>query len=446
MDATYPLLAVVEAHPDWGRALFMFVLLLGTALLGKIVTKIDMPEVLGEIAGGIALKAVGGAIIGSSLILAIPGDPFMSFVALLGALFLLFSVGLETSLLELKKVGPRAAAVAMIGVTIPFALAFAAAPLLFAGAVLSAYLFVAASLVATSVGITSAVFRTAGVMQSRMANTVLAAAVFDDILGLMVLAVVSAVADGGRVSVGLVSGLLAKALIFLVGSVVVGRLAAPQLSRFFSAIHTGSGMKLGVAISFMVVFAGLADVFGLEPIIGAFAAGALLEEVHFRSFEVPPVVKEMRAALAHNPSEESEASRIIDKHQEKHVEDLIKTFEYIFVPIFFVHVGTQINVGTLIKPSVLVSGAVLSIVGILGKLAAGLAAVKGERMATGWAMVPRGEVGLVFAAAGLSAGVLTDEMYASIILMVVVTTTAGVLAVRQTARRFQAVEPGVAAA
>jgi Kef-type K+ transport system membrane component KefB len=407
----------------FGVVFLMLAVVLLAGKLGNVVEKYGQPSVIGDLSAGIVLSALG--YFGWRLVPEISQNPIIAFLAALGAVLLLFGIGLETRIIEMKQVGLSATMVAALGVVVPFVLgAIILGPLLFPGVGEKAHMFIGAAMVATSVGITASIFKSLGIHQRRAAKTVLGAAVIDDVLGLIVLAVVSALVAGGQVSGAMIAILIAKSFGFLGGALIIGKLTAKPISRLLSRIHTGSGMKVTLAVGFAFIFAWLAELFGLEPIIGAFAAGLLLEEVHFRSFQVPAVVKELREALVDDPEEKTAASRIIRKHQEKHVEDLINNIGLIFIPVFFVYTGMQINFGSLLQPKLYLLALILSIAAIAGKVISGIAA-KGnleEKLLVGVAMVPRGEVGLIFAATGKSLGAINDEMFSVIILMVVITT------------------------
>lgn len=402
----------------FGIVFAMFALVLIAGKLGNIVEKYGQPAVIGELLAGIALAAAG--YFGWDFISEIIDNEIIAYLAQFGALLLLFSIGLESNMKEMKKVGLRALIVALIGVTVPFILGtFVLGPLFFGDESSNARLFLGASLVATSVGITASVFRTLKLTKSRAAQTVLGAAIIDDVLGLIVLAVVSALVTGGELTPGLVAELTIKSFGFLGGALLLGTLIAKPISKGLSKIHTGIGMKLTLAIGFALLFGYLAELFGLEPIIGAFAAGLLLDAVHFESFSDPEIIEDIK----HLEKDESVAS-IIKKHRHAHVEDLINSIGLIFIPVFFVYTGMQIDFGSLLQPKLYVIAIIIALVAVLAKFVAGIAAQgsKTEKMLVGFSMVPRGEVGLIFAATGASLGVLSSELFSTIVLVVILTT------------------------
>ena len=177
-------------------------------------------------------------------------------------------------------------------------------------------------------------------MQIPEAQIILGAAVIDDVMGLIILAVVSAIVTVGAVGLGVIGWITAKAILFLVGAIVVGQLAAPRIGRLFSKIHTGVGMKFTLAISFGLVFAYVAQKIGLAPIVGAFAAGLVLDPVHFHYFKDPKVVSDVKeAAEQTDPGLKERLSQILHLHSHRHIEDIIEPLGLFLVPIFFVLTG-----------------------------------------------------------------------------------------------------------
>lgn len=406
----------------FGIVFAMFALVLVVGKLGNFVEKYGQPAVIGELLAGVALSALG--YFGWGFIDDIRANEIIAYLAQFGAVLLLFSIGLESNIKEMKKVGVRALVVALIGVVVPFTLGlFLLGPIFFSDADSNAKLFLAASLVATSVGITASVFRSLKLTKSRAAQTVLGAAVIDDVLGLIVLAIVSALASGGSLSAGLVLELAIKSFGFLAGSLIIGKLTAPYISKFFSKIHTGIGMKLTLAVGFALLFGYMAELFGLEPIIGAFAAGLLLDAVHFESFSDPEILEDLKY-LEKDEKHGLSMADLIKKHRHTHVEDLINSIGLIFIPVFFVYTGMQIDFASLLQPKLYLVAAVISLFAIASKLVAGIGAEgsKYEKLLVGFSMVPRGEVGLIFAATGASLGVLTNEIFSTIVLVVIITT------------------------
>ena len=402
--------------------LLWIALILAAAKLSSLVERFGQPSVLGELLIGVLLGNL--ALLGFHYFEPIKSDPFIPFLAELGVIILLFQVGLESNIQQMKKVGARAFAVATVGVVLPFVLGtFVVGPWLLPNLSMNAYLFLGAALTATSVGITARVFMDLGKLKMPEAQIVLGAAVIDDVMGLIILAVVSAVVTLGAVSIGAVSLIVAKAVLFLVGAIVIGQFSAPFIGRYLSKIHSGEGMKLTMAICFALIFSYLAGVIGLAPIVGAFAAGLVLDAVHFKSFKKPEISEalEKEASIISQPSQEK-LLKLADEHTEKHVEELIKPLAHFLVPIFFVVTGMNVKLETLFDLRILGVALGITAIAFVGKYFAGFVAGKVNKNIVGFGMVPRGEVGLIFATIGKTLGVISDEIFSIIVIMVILTT------------------------
>ncbi len=416
-----------EATGHGGGAVetFMWIaVILVLAKLSGLVEKIGQPSVLGELVMGVVIGNLG--LLGLHWFDPIMGNEIIHFLSELGVVILLFQIGLESNISDMKKVGAKAGSVAIIGVIAPFVLGtYVVGPWLLPGLDSTAYLFLGASLTATSVGITARVFQELGKLKIKEAQIVLGAAVIDDVLGLIILAIVSAIATLGMVSIGAIGVIAAKAILFLVGAIVIGQFAAPHLGKAFSKIHAGVGMKFTFAIAFGLLLAYFADMFGLAAIVGAFAAGLILDPVHFKYFKDPKVVKDIKDAVDELGNEEATAclNKVIHKHSHSHIEDIIEPLALFLVPIFFIVTGMAVNLETLKDPKIVLVALAITLVAVLGKLVAGYFAGKGVNKALiGFGMVPRGEVGLIFASIGMGLGVISDEVFSIIVIMVILTT------------------------
>lgn len=410
-------------HGDIAITFVLLAVLLIAAKLGGAIERLGQPGVLGEIGAGIALS--GLAFLGADILLDARHSEILAFIAELGAVILLFQIGLESNIGKMAKVGVNALLVAVIGATIPFAVgAWVLGPLFFPEAALASHLFLGAALVATSVGITAYVFQAMGMSKTRPAQVVLGAAVIDDVLGLLVLAIVSAIASGGTVTPEMVGILSLKAFGFLGLAVLLGGLLARTLSRGFSAINTGVGMKLALALGFALSYAYAATLVGLAPIVGAFAAGLVLDAVHFNSFQLPAIAHDLKRLRGFDKEEKEKIDALIEKHEHGHVEDLVQNIGLLLVPVFFVYTGLQIDFASLLNPQLYLVAGVITVIAVLGKMAAGLGARGGlmERLLVGVSMVPRGEVGLIFASTGMALGAISSDMFSVIILVIIGTT------------------------
>ena len=404
--------------------LWLAVIILSARFFAPLAQKVGFPAVLGELLLGVFLGNLG--LLGIGYFDSIAKDPIIMFMAELGVIILLLQIGLETRLGDLVSVGVRASAVGMVGIVVPFVLgAFVVGPMLLPGKDFNAYLFLGATLAATSVGITGRVFRDLGQLKMPEAQIVLGAAVIDDVLGLVILAVVSSLVQAGSVSFGQVGMIIGEAVLFLGGSIVIGRAIAPHLMRWVSRLDDSHSMLFSMVLAIGLLMAWLAHAVGLAPIIGAFAAGLLFEPVFLKEFETPKVVQDIEPLLRDGipASRQDQIRSVLKRHTSHQHEHMIEPIGYFFVPVFFVLTGMQVDLATLSDPKTVMVALGVTAAAVLGKLVAGFAAGKGKNpWVVGWGMVPRGEVGLIFAMVGKSLGVMSETMFSVIVIMVILTT------------------------
>ena len=314
-----------------------------------------------------------------------------------GIIFLLFLVGIETSVDEMRKVGPNSSRVAVLGVLLPFVLGMVASWLLLEDAELHTSMFLGATLAATSVGITAMVLQEMKMEKTEIAHIILGAAVIDDILGLLMLAIISGIVITGSIDLIHISITIIIATLFLASTIYIGPYFIRLIVRLFCRLDIVEA-KMFVSYLFVMVMAWMANLAGLATIIGAFAAGLILQDAYFESWDD-------------------------DRKCPVTIKDLIMPLEVILVPIFFVLMGLQVKLEMFLQKDVMILAAGLLVAAIVGKVLSGFGAfgVK-NHMAIGIGMMPRGEVGLIFAAIGKSLGVLDDALFSAVVLMVVVTT------------------------
>jgi Kef-type K+ transport system membrane component KefB len=365
--------------------LTLIAIFVAAKVCGEIAERFRQPAVLGEIIGGIAVGISG-------LRLVDPKNETIHLLAELGVILLLFLIGLETDLRTLLAVGGRAMAVAAVGVALPFVGGYACGAWLGLPDLVS--VFLGAAMTATSVGITARVLSDLGHLRDPESQIILGAAVVDDIIGIILLTLLGTLARGGELSAGGVTRVVLVAFGFVALAIAVGSKLAPFLIRAIERINVARGLFFA-SIVFAFVLAYLADVVGSAVIIGSFAAGLVLART--------------------------------DKARE--IEREVHDVAQFFVPVFFVVVGAAIDLTTIspFDPATrrfLLIGLALTALGVLGKVAAGYVAWgKGiRRLVIGVGMVPRGEVGLIFAQIGLAGGLLTGGLYSAVALMVMLTT------------------------
>lgn len=375
------LLATAAGTHEFSSLLLSLVaVLVATKALGELAQRIDQPSVLGELVAGVLL---GGSVLG----LLDPRDPTVSALAELGVIVLLFEIGLHTDLRALARVGKPATVVALVGVALPFALGYAAARGMGLGAVPA--LVGGAALTATSIGISARVLSDLGRLDTPEGQIVLGAAVLDDVVGLIILSVISGIVGGEAVTAVGVARTTGVALGFAAIAIVLGTLTIPPLFRLVERVR-GTGTLGIIALAFAFALAYLADIAGSALIVGAFAAGLVLHPT--------PQRREIEAATT--------------------------SLGHFFVPIFFASVGASVDLRALADRDALAMGALFIGVGVAGKVAAGYAPwwFRGNKLLIGVAMVPRGEVGLIFAQMGLATAAIGAGEFGALMLMVLATT------------------------
>ncbi len=381
----------------------LIVILAAAKLGGAFFERFHQPAVLGELVLGVVLGNL--ALVGFHGLDFLKDSPGLEVLAELGVILLLFDVGLESNIDEMKSVGLSSFVVAVMGVIAPFFLGWGVSAVMIPGEPLMVHIFIGATLCATSVGITARVLTDLGQVHKRESKIILGAAVIDDVLGLVILAVVTGIITAAQTGTSLSSlsvlWIVAKAVLFLGGAIFVGTWMSPHMFRLASRLRI-QGMLLTVALVFCFLLAYIANKLDLATIVGAFAAGLILDEVHYRDF--------------------------LDRGEHS-IEELLHPIYIFLVPIFFVRMGVRVDLSTFGQGDVLGFAALLSLAAVLGKMVcAGGVLEKGlDRTSVAVGMVPRGEVGLIFAAIGEGLRfhgerVISPEVYSAVVIMVIVTT------------------------
>lgn len=383
--------------------LSLIVIYVSARILGELAVRLGQPAVLGELLAGVL---VGGSLLGW-----VEATQPLTLLGEIGVMLLLFEIGLESDLQSFLRVGKTAALVATIGVTVPFALGYLLGLALHLSQLQA--VFVGATLTATSIAISARTLTELGRLKTAEGQIILGAAVIDDMLGLIVLSIVISLAMSGTVSwleVGWTAGL---AVSLLAAAMLVGTRYAHRLSRLLSLMHV-RGSLIVASVTFALTLGYLAGLLHLAPLIGAFAAGLVLART---------------------------------EHQ-AHIGDAIKPVADVFIPIFFVLVGMAVDLRRLNPlqeenwPVLFLAGG-LGIVAVLGKLAAGLgvAGGKADRWVVGIGMLPRGEVGLIFAGTGLAQRIIGEGEYGAILLVVALTTFVSPILLKWRCARWRPLSP-----
>ncbi|HEX8499115.1 MAG TPA: cation:proton antiporter [Pyrinomonadaceae bacterium] len=391
---------------------------------GELFERLNQPAVLGELTAGMAVGAL--ALAGFGGVEQLRANAVIGALAELGVIILLFEVGLESNIAEMLEVGWSSLLVAVAGVVAPFFLGWGVSYYFLPDEPTLAHVFIGATLCATSVGITARVLRDLGRLRTRESRIILGAAVIDDVLGLLILAVVAgairASAAGGTLSALDVAYIAAASAAFLVGAVAVGHFVVPHLFRGAGRLQS-RGVLLSFSLAFCFLMAWAAAGVGLAPIVGAFAAGLVLDEAHFELF---------------------------NSRGEQQLHDLLAPVGATLVPVFFVLMGMRVDLSAFARLELLGLAAALTAAAVVGKQVCSLAvAERGvNRLAVGLGMIPRGEVGLIFAgigtslalpnARGVSAPVVGPATFGAVVIMVIVTTLVTPPALKWSLRRTPA--------
>ena len=379
------------------------VILVVAKLGGELLARLGQPAVLGELAGGILLGSL--SLFGVAWVERLRADAVVAALAEIGVIILLFEVGLESNVREMMSVGWSALLVSTLGVLATFALGYGASSLFLRDAPALAHVFVAATLCATSVGITARVLRDLGRLKTREASVILGAAVIDDVMSLLVLSVVAgairAAASGQTLALAEVGIIALKAVAFLAAALVAGHYVVPPLFRGAGRFEV-RGVLVASAVAFCFLLAWASSLVGLAPIIGAFATGLVLEEVHFESFA---------------------------RRGERTLAELLAPVGALLVPIFFVLMGMKVDLREFARLEAVGFALVLTAAAVLGKQACALGVGRGvNRLAVGVGMMPRGEVSLIFVGVGATLAlpggraVVGAATFGAVVIMVVVTT------------------------
>jgi Na+:H+ antiporter len=406
-------------HGDpFATLILSLALILATAKIGgHVFARIGQPPVLGELGAGVLLGNLTFA--GFSGLESLKSDAALDTLAQLGAILLLFQVGLESTVAQMLEVGPSSFFVATLGVIGPFILGWGVGAWLLPDASIYTHIFLGATLTATSVGITARVLKDLGRSQSAEARIILGAAVVDDVQGLVILAVVTGIMtaanQGVALSYGAIAVVVLKATVFLFGSLALSVHVTPRLFSLASKLEA-SGVLLAFGLAFCFALAGLASVIGLAPIVGAFAAGLVLEDLHARNFVT---------------------------RGERSLEHLVEPIASFLAPIFFVLMGVRTDLHAFVQPGVLGFATMLTLAAVAGKQLCALGVVgKGyDRLSVGIGMTPRGEVGLIFANIGLTLAVagkriVDQNVFSAVVIMVIATTIITPAALKWSFERF----------
>lgn len=413
-----------SAHQnDTSWILLAVAIIISGAAFSWIIKKIGFPAVMGELVLGMLLAVFGhyhfwhwdSAI----------SHPILAWLAELGSILLLFEIGLESQVKDLLVVGKHGIVAALIGVIAPFLLGYFVGMLFFPQVGYQLYLFLGATLAATSTGISVRVFKDLGILKNPACQIVLTASIIDDIVGLIILSMVSGLIIAGSMSVSTLGGILLNVGVFFILAFVIASKVTPFLISWFLKINDEDSMVMILLIAFGLFWAWIANSIGLAPIIGSFVAGLILDEVFFSRVRKPKWFHELDSLIApENRAKYQQLLKVNLGYEQSHyLISLVKPFNYVLVPFFFVYAGMQVDLIAVASWNTLIFGGVLSVVAVCGKVICGIFLPKSvNRWIVGIGMIPRGEIGLIFALTGRQLGVFSQEIFAGVLIMVVITS------------------------
>ncbi|MDY6958379.1 MAG: cation:proton antiporter [Halobacteriota archaeon] len=380
-----------------GVLLELLVIIVAAKVGGEFAKRMKQPEVLGEL--------LVGVFIGYTALMS-PDEPILTILAELGIILFLFHVGLDSNIDELMKMGRTSLSVACIGVAVPFVLGYLAALMLFGDSIMA--IFIGATLTSTSISIPAMVLTDLGKLTTDESKVIIGAAVIDDVIGLLILTIIVPVLNSEAISYFDILTTAVTAILFLAGSLVIGKKLAPHVISMLGKVKT-SGITVVAAFAFTLSLALVADFFGLAPVLGGFFAGLILAQSRNRDD-----IYEQTAPLTE-----------------------------LFTPVFFVMMGTVIGVETLNADAIQIA-LLITVVAIMGKLSSGLGAIgtKLNKMTIGSGMVSRGEIALIFISFGLAQGVISPTVYSGMVIMVILTTIVAPMFLKITLDEDDACEKG----
>ena len=403
----HPLERHTMGHPVPEHILPYFGFIMLAAVAAMAVTRFKQPPVLGQILIGSLIAIL--AHFKLPFFTSVVHNDTIAFMAELGSIFLLFEIGLESDIGEISHAGAHAILVALTGIIIPFISGFyVLAPLIKPDHDLNFSLFIASTLAVTSTGISVSAFKAMGIIKHRASQIVLAASIIDDIAGLILLSVITGLVSVGYIDTFKISLTLIYIFLFFVLSVVFTRKLLPKLiDEFLVKISLSQDMLLLSLVVICIIFALCAELIGLATIIGAFFAGLLIEEKLFAKFQA-----------------------------KQNLAELISPIGKVLTPVFFIYAGMQVDIIAALNFNTIKLAVLISVFAIASKAVCGIFLPKQiNKWIVGFGMVPRGEIGIIFALAGLEFQLIDNEMFTALLLMVVVTSIVAPIMINKIAAR-----------
>lgn len=414
----------VGSTPDLTPAIYLWLAL--SILMSRsfaIVKKIGLPLVTSEILAGVALGNLH--FFGIQTFAGMENNEIIKFLAEIGAMILMFEIGLETQLEDISSKIGSGIKIALFGTLLTFIGGYYLTDLFYPTAPQGSRMLMGLVAAATATGISGKVFKDLKIINSIEVQTVLTASLIDEVISIMCFAVLSGILITGNFSSNELVVSAAKTTLFFLISISLGRRITPLLTRFSAKIHAGISMKIGILFMLCTFYTWLASMLNLAPVIGAFIAGLIINPDYFRDFSQAKFLRDFKYIAQHTTDENAKLQIIktVNTYELKSLDELIKPLSNIFVPIFFTYIGLIFRVEDLANPKILCFTLAFVVISILGRIISGFSEQNRlNKWVIGLGMTPVGEAGLIFAITGNQLGLINNEIMSSVILTLVLVT------------------------
>lgn len=422
--ASSPSNANISGTVDFTPAIYLWLAL--SILMSRglsIVKKIGLPVVTSEILAGIVLGHL--YLFGITTFIGMSHNEIIQFLAEIGAMILMFEIGLETQIKDISSKLLSGIKIALFGTILTFSGGYYLSHFFYPDLSLKSRILIGVISAATATGISAKVFKDLKILGSSEVKLILTASLIDEVLSILCFAIVSGVLIAGNIEMETLITITAKTAIFFLLSISLGSKITPLLTRLSVKIHAGISMKIGLLFFICTLYTWLASVLGVAPVIGAFIAGLVIDPEHFKNFSQAKFLRELKQIANHTSDENTKAQilKTVHGHETRSLDELIKPLSNIFVPIFFTYIGLIFKLSDLMKPKIVLFAVSLLAVSLIGRIVSGYTEKgKFNKILVGLGMTPIGEAGLIFAVTGNQLGIINNDIMSAVILAVVLIT------------------------
>lgn len=388
----------------------------------SFVKKVGLPLAVSEILTGIILGQLH--LLGINLFTTAEDNTIIRFLAELGAIILMFEIGIESKFSDLRRNFKRGIKLAIIGSILTFAGGFIISWLLIQDSNIKVNLLMGLICAATATGISAKTFKEMNIIHTKEVKIVLVSSILDELISIICFGVISVMLVSASFSLSSISLSLIQALIFFIFAAIFGRWIVPLITTRSTKIHAGINMKVGVLLTICFLFSWVAHSLGLAFVVGAFIAGLILDEIYFKTFSRSNFLIQLRD-LSMQVSDDKlrrKLTNVIRIQEGQTIKELLKPISHLFVPIFFIYIGMMLNIDDLIHPTTLIITLALLGISFFGRILSGFV-IRGEKinhLILGLGMTPIGEAGLIFAVFGKIVGIIDENVLSAIVSTLVI--------------------------